>query len=149
MKHIPSHLTVDPALLESIYEHPREDWQDMAAKFCKQIEQELIDIDTQIVAVELLGPQTSYVSNNILNVVYGLKNSSREKLITYLEENFEEFDLFIKDKFSSREGFVSSYKNNADAWIYEHAEDIETDHNILGVFIEFYLEMESSEIEML
>jgi len=65
---------------------------------------------------------------------------------SYLVENLDLFTIYIKDKYTSCSGFISSYSNDATDWL-KFEIDNNTDHCI-GSCLDFIIKNEVSEPEM-
>lgn len=71
------------------------------------------------------------------------KTKFRKEIKKLTRENWQAFEIYIKEKYSSRSGFVSFYSNDADKWIDNLlVNDLETDNNVLEGFLEFIMNME-------
>ena len=56
--------------------------------------------------------------------------------IKYIIKNYKkELEKKIKDRFTSRDGFISFYKNSLDLWIYDYSE---WDCNMIGTCFELF-----------
>ena len=63
--------------------------------------------------------------------------------IKYIIKNYKkELEKKIQDRFTSRDGFISSYKNSLDLWIDDYSE---WDHNQMGTCFELF-DLEEEEI---
>lgn len=143
--------TIFQADEEMVIEHPYkyddydfdyEGYQQDVAKECvKQVEEWLEDFDIKVKFEELISPREYNFSNDSINVEYALGKDSMKKILDYLEENKEAFSEYIKKRYTSRSGFISSYSNDANEWIKD-LKDESSLHHKLGSVLEFILENE-------
>lgn len=97
------------------------------------IEQKLI---TSYEFEELRSPKEYNFTNDSINVKFEV---CIQDLVDKCMDNFEDFKQYIKDTYTSYDGFSSSYTNNATEWI----EDLEdnTSHKI-GSMLQFLIEFD-------
>ena len=52
--------------------------------------------------------------------------------------NFESFEDYIKEEYTSRSGFISHYSNDSNDWLqYLNIESLQDEPHYLGTFIDF------------
>lgn len=66
---------------------------------------------------------------------------NKNKFITELQKyNFEVWEQFLKDNFTSYDGFISFYPNDPNEWTELIEEKFDTDNVIIEALLQFYLE---------
>ncbi len=111
--------------------------RETAIACCNSIEEKINDIlDTKckITFQEVVSPREYNFSNDSINI--GIEIDFN-KLLDYINDNMKEFEVYIKDNYTSHDGFVSFNSNNAIEWILETKES----HKI-GSMLQFVLENE-------
>ena len=96
------------------------------------------DIDYQNIS----SPKYYNFSNDSINVAIKLKDENITKIMNYLNENTEEFAEYLKGKYTSCDGFISSYSNDVNEWL--NPESLEHSHK-LGSILDFILANEGFE----
>lgn len=96
------------------------------------------DIDYQ----KISSPKYYNFSNDSINVAIKLKDDNITNIMNYLNENIEEFAEYLKGKYTSCDGFISSYSNDVNDWL--NPEALEHSHK-LGSILDFILENEGLE----
>jgi hypothetical protein len=120
-----------------------DEYKDKVGIACtKQIDFELnqlgFDVDIDFIAVS--SPRFYNFENDSFNVAYQLKNNCIDKIKSYLENNYDSFELYIKKRFSHRCGFISNYCNNAKDLLDKiNIESFKSDFNLSGTIFDFIL----------
>ena len=96
------------------------------------------DIDYQ----KIISPKYYNFSNDSINVAIKLKDENITNIMNYLFVWTEEFAEYLKRKYTSRDGFISSYSNSIEDWL--NTESLEHPHK-LGSILNFILENEGFE----
>lgn len=96
------------------------------------------DIDYQ----KISSPKYYNFSNDSINVSIKLNDEKITNIMNYLNENTEDFAEYLKGKYTSRDGFISSYSNSIEDWL--NTESLEHPHK-LGSILDFILENEGFE----
>jgi hypothetical protein len=65
---------------------------------------------------ELRSPREYNFTNDSINVDVVLTAGNVKKIWAYLIEHKEAFKVYLKDRYTTRSGFFSSYSNDFDAW---------------------------------
>lgn len=66
---------------------------------------------------------------------------NKNKFITELQKySFEAWEQFLKDNFTSYDGFISFYTNDPNEWTELIEEKFDTDNVIIEALLQFYLE---------
>lgn len=124
------------------YDFDYKEYNESVAKECvKVVGKWLKDFDIKVKFEEVVSPKYYNYSNDSINVEYELGEDSMKKILDYLEENKEAFSEYIKKKYTSRDGFMSSYSNDSNEWISD-LKDEKSLHHKLGAVLEFILENE-------
>lgn len=96
------------------------------------------DIDYQ----KISSPKYYNFVNDSIYVSIKLKDENVTNIMNYLSVWTEEFTEYIKGKYTSRDGFISSYSNSIEDWL--NTESLEHPHK-LGSILDFILENEGFE----
>ena len=74
-----------------------------------------IGINCSIKYETLVSPKYYNFSNDSINIEINFKKFSR--VIEILEQNYDLFSKYIKDNYTSRDGFISSHSSYASDWM--------------------------------
>lgn len=96
------------------------------------------DIDYQ----KISSPKYYNFANDSIYVAIKLNDEKITNIMNYLNENKEEFAKYLKSKYTSCDGFISSYSNSIEDWL--NTESLEHPHK-LGSILDFILENEGFE----
>lgn len=96
------------------------------------------DIDYQ----KISSPKYYNFANDSIYVEVKLKDDNITYIMNYLNENKEKFDEYLKCKYTSCDGFISSYSNSIEDWL--NTESLEHSHK-LGSILDFILANEGFE----
>ena len=96
----------------------------------------------------LYSPKEYNFSNDSINVTYRINKHFELALIKYINENLEDFQTYLKGRFTSYDGFISFYSNDSDIWLNEYCRDLESDPVYIGALLDFYLLNEDEDLEM-
>lgn len=123
----------------------KEPMENTAKAACNWTERELIDLGIikSITYQKIVSPREYNFTNDTIDIEVDFK---MHKLKAYLIENFEEFSKYIKEKYTSCSGFISSHPNDAQDWIDYHIDE-KLEHCI-GSCLNFILFNEDDECEM-
>jgi hypothetical protein len=83
-----------------------------------------------------MSPKYYNFSNDSINIEIQIKDIN--EIIAYLQDNEEEFSKYIKERYSSSDGFISSHSNDYVDWLFalNNGEDLK---HKLGSVLEFIL----------
>lgn len=113
------------------------------AKACvNAIEKELKPLNIKVTYQSLSSPKYYNFTNDSINVRYRLGKDSANLLNEYLLKNYDAFTIYIKDHFTSYDGFMSWYSNNVSDWLNTKEYTNEKLHLTFGTMLEFYFENE-------
>ena len=127
-----------------VYDDFDFDFTTIQNKICKdavsKIEEKLneIGINCKIKFETLVSPKYYNFSNDSINIEINFKKFSR--VIEILEQNFDSFSQYIKDNYTSRDGFISSYSSYASDWIEDLRENAENEAHKVGAVLDFILQ---------
>ena len=114
------------------------------SEICKdavlKIEEKLneIGINCSIIYENLISPREYNFSNDSINIEINFKKFSQ--VIEILEQNFDSFSHYIKEHYTSRDGFISSYSSYASDWIKDLRENSENEAHKVGEVLDFILQ---------
>ena len=105
-----------------------------------KIEEKLneIGINCTINFETLVSPREYNFSNDSINIEINFKKFSR--VIEILEQNFDSFTQYIKDNYTSRDGFISNYSSYASDWMEDLRENAENEAHKVGAALDFILQ---------
>jgi hypothetical protein len=93
---------------------------------------------------KLVSPKYYNFENDSINCEYVISQSQYDLVLDYLKSNWTNFEAWIKDRYTSRSGFISSRSNNAEVWINNMKSESHLEHNF-GSVLEFILDNEGYE----
>lgn len=115
-----------------------EEYNERVSQKCTEvIERELIDLFPSITNIEyqeLVSPKYYNFKTDSINIEIEIKDLN--EIIAYLQDNEEEFAEYIKDKYTSRDGFISSYSNDSIDWLFYLNNEEKLSH-VLGSVLDF------------
>lgn len=105
-----------------------------------KIEEKLneIGINCTIIYENLVSPKYYNFSNDSINIEINFKKFSQ--VIEILEQNFDSFTQYIKDNYTSRDGFISSHSSYASDWMEDLREDAKNEAHKVGAVLDFILQ---------
>ena len=132
---IPSSIDLDE-LYEVDYAQYSEDY---VQAYTDVVEQFIVEngLKVKFTYQSTYSPKFYNFSNDSINIECEYDPSD---VVDILEENYERFQKYIEERYTSRDGFSSSYSNDADEWLNGIRENGFGDHE-LGVSLEFILEL--------
>lgn len=113
--------------------------------------QETIGKGIEIEFEKLVSPKEYNFANDSINVEISLNKEAQQTIVKILKDNEQEFKTFIKDRYSSCDGFISSHSKYSEEWI----EAIKTFDNdllshklgaVLGFILEIVEEYDDSDL---
>lgn len=118
----------------------------ISKQICSIVQSLLSDenINTSINFQNLVSPKYYNFTNDSINCEYVISQKQYYLVIDYLKSNWTEFDNWIKDRYTSSSGFISSHSNNAEVWINNMKSESHLEHNF-GAVLEFILQNEGYE----
>ena len=120
------------------------DFITLQSEICKdavsKIEEKLneIGINCSIKYDTLISPREYNFINDSINIEINFKKFSR--VIEILEQNFDSFTQYIKDNYTSRDGFISSHSSYASDWMEDLKNDTENEAHKVGAVLDFILQ---------
>ena len=136
----------EDSIIESPYNYDNykfyyDEYREAISKACcDAIENELKPLGIKVVYQNLYSPKEYNFSTDSINCLYKLSKDSAKLLNEYLLANYEAFETFIKDRCTSRSGFISFYSNDAKDWLTTYTK--EKLNHTFGTMLEFYFENE-------
>jgi hypothetical protein len=92
-------------------------------------------------------PREYNFTNDAVDVEYTLVKENVRAIGRYLMHHRKAFEEYVKETYTSRSGFVSSYSNDAGVWLKD-IQDTVTHRHKLGSVLNFILLNEDDEIEV-
>jgi len=131
------------------YDHDDFEWdyedyrQQVSEGCCSGIENllEKIGFDIKVKFQKLVSPKYYNFTNDSINCEYELTQHEYDKVINYIKSNWSAFEEYIKDGYSSRDGFISSKSNNPEVWMNNLKSESHLEHGF-GSVLDFILENE-------
>ena len=115
---------------------------DVSKKVVSVIEDKLKEMLPAIKEVnfqELRSPREYNFSNDAIDIEVIVSNSLRGQIMKFLKDNHEAWDKYLKERYTSCSGFMSSYENSAEGWIGETKNYTDLDSHYLGSILQFIL----------
>ena len=138
---------------ESELEHGQElefdnkDYQNEIGKaYCEAIKELLSEYVTEINFEKIISPREYNFTNDKIACEVRLSKTNLDSLKQLIYANQSEFELFLKENYSSRDGFYSFYSNEFKEW-KENTKDFSffEDSNYLEGLLTFALELDEVE----
>lgn len=118
-------------------------WQiDCSFYACKFIEKELKDFGVLSVEFqELISPKFYNYGTDSVNCKIEI---DIQKISNYFHDNLNQFEKYLKDNYTSRDGFISHYSNNANDWLREtnYFYNLSENKHFLGSILTFICQNE-------
>jgi len=116
------------------------------------IEQELRYVFKSPISIKCDGlhsPREYNFGNDSINITVEVSNDLLIEIKTYLIDHFELFSAYIKERYSSRDGFMSFHSNDATEWLHTNVDKIDSNAHYLGAILEFICGVEEvNEMDM-
>jgi hypothetical protein len=114
--------------------------ENMSRECCFVIQDKLeeLDLDIKVTFQKLVSPKYYNFKNDSINVEYEVTQHDYDKVIHYIKRNWSQFEEYIKSKYSSCDGFISSHSNNPEVWMNNMKSESHLEHNF-GSVLEFIL----------
>ena len=118
----------------------------ISEQICGIVEDLLADemLEMNINFQKLVSPKYYNFENDSINCEYIISQRQYDLVIDYLKSNWTNFEAWIKDRYTSRSGFISSHSNNAEVWMNNMKSESHLEHNF-GSVLEFILQNEGYE----
>ena len=97
---------------------------------------------------KLVSPKEYNFANDSINVEISLTKQNVLNIGKYLTIHDEAFITYLKDKYTSRSGFISFHSNDIEAWVGENLGDTLANGHQLGSVLNFILLNEDPDMEM-
>lgn len=66
--------------------------------------------------MSIVSPKFYNFENDSILCEIEISDTNHEKIMAYIDENYNDFRKYIRDRFTSRSGFISFYTNDVDEW---------------------------------
>ena len=120
--------------------------KEVGEKATEVVEEWLEDFNIKVKFQSVSSPREYNFANDSIHVEYILAKDSMKKILDYLKEHREEFEQDLKDRYTSRSGFMSFHSTEADEWITDLKSGKDLSHK-LGSVLEFILKNEGHDDE--
>ncbi len=100
-----------------------------------------LDFANSVTFERLSYPQYYNFRNDSIDCEIEFTEKQLQAIYKYLETNADEFKEYIKDHYTSCSGFISSYSNDSEAWLYDFDEIILDSHQC-GAILDFVMRNE-------
>jgi hypothetical protein len=112
------------------------DYEDEISKQCCAImERELSGFVTSIQFQSLSSPKEYNFYNDSINIVVELSEENEKTIMKFIIDNISDFQRYIKNRYTSYDGFLSRYSNDPGEWLTDP--DLLSDKHKLGSVLEF------------
>jgi len=121
---------------------------DTAESFNDALEAELVTLGfvSGMDFQEVISPKYYNFSNDSVNVEIKLSPENEKNIRKYLLDHKEEFERYIKERYTSRDGFISHYSNDSDDWL---SFELDENGHVLGTLLEFICGVEGISVDEL
>lgn len=118
--------------------------EEMAMACVKQIEKRLSGIEGFDFGIKIdfdcvSSPREYNFVNDSIWVNYTLSEQTAKEIFRYLIEHSKEFGKYIKERYTSRDGFMSWYSNDSMEWLTEYLNDKKKLEHCFGTILDFIL----------
>lgn len=111
-------------------------WTIDSAKHCCEKIEKSADFIKAVKFESVQSPKEYNFTNDSINCEI---DSQIKPLKDFICENLEDFEDFIKDRYTSCSGFISYYSNDSSLWLKQiNKKCLEKDGHILGTLLNFY-----------
>ena len=90
---------------------------EIAERCCTFLESELKDFVSKIEFQQVRNPKEYNFSNDAIDCKISLSDENIKSIKLFILENKTDFDNYIKDNYTSYDGFLSHYSNNPNEWL--------------------------------
>lgn len=91
----------------------------------------------------VVSPKEYNFKNNSINVIYHLKSGCIKSIKDYLNNNSESLAQFLRERYTTCSGFISSHSNDLEDWLsYITIAGLQSNGHYLGSVLEFILSNE-------
>ncbi len=99
------------------------------------------NFDIKLEFEELIRPSQYNYSNDSINIKAILSKDTLNKIIDYINDNYDDFSNYLKSHYTSYSGFISSHSTDVNKWI-DALENLNNkiEHKF-GAVLDFILEM--------
>ena len=94
-------------------------------------------IDLKVIPEKIVSPKYYNYSNDSANVCYEVDEDVLWKIFGILNDNYDLFSDYLKNKYTSCDGFWSSYSNKIEDWLVFN--DVVESSHMFGSILEFIL----------
>jgi hypothetical protein len=110
--------------------------EDIAKSCVSFLESELKDFITSISFEHIVSPKEYNFSNDSINILVKLSKENENSILAFIQNNQSAFEDYLRDRYTSRSGFMSFYSNNIEDWMFNFSETLENKHQ-LGSILNF------------
>ena len=111
---------------------------DVCKSFADLIDGELSDFVKNIKIQSIVHPREYNFTTDSVNIELDIDIKAIQR---FIYKNLDDFESYLKEKYTSRDGFMSFYSNQVETWRDETDNFTELDEHRLGSILEFILEM--------
>lgn len=111
--------------------------QEISKEICLTVETLLKDnnIIDSLIFESLRSPRFCNFENDSINIEVVIK---KDVILQYLKDNFNEFEAYINNNYTSYDGFSSYYSNDAKEWLTGFENDkLESETHQVGAILDF------------
>ena len=106
---------------------------------CSVIESELSEYITKIVFQRLSSPKEYNFTNDSIHCEIWLSPDNEKTILSFLENNKDKFAEYLRETYTSYDGFISHYSNDINDWLTD--KDLLTGSHELGSILQFICDM--------
>jgi len=123
------------------YQEYRNEVSEQCTDQIEKQRRELLNDSVRVKFQKLISPREYNFANDSINIEISLNKDAQETILEILRDNSEQFSSFIRERYTSCSGFISSHSNDANEWyqILSQWNSNELSHK-LGAVLGFILE---------
>lgn len=121
------------------FEFDYEGYKDQVGEgCCNYLESLLSGFITAINYQSISSPKEYNFANDSIHCEFVVSEENKEAIKKYVFQNLSDFTEYIKSRYTSYDGFLSHYSNNATDWVMDIDSALEHEHK-LGSILEFII----------
>jgi hypothetical protein len=120
-----------------VFKFDYESYQnEIGKRCCEFIGSELSSFVSKVEFQMISSPKEYNFANDSINVKITLSDDNIGEIKDYISSHSSEFEIYIRDNYTSRSGFFSYYSNKSEEWLIDFEKTLENKHQ-LGSLLDF------------
>jgi len=148
-----SHIDGENQEFDANYDYDDYDWdneqyrKDVVQKFVERVFELIQDPDSEfdvpaikgMVVQKITSPKYYNYTNDGIDIAVECSSRIYSQIRRYLDKHSDEWSSYLKNNYTSRDGFISSFPNDVEGWVNETANYTSLDGHYLGAILNFML----------